>query len=212
MASPDKTPDLTLYHHPHSRSPIVRWMLEEVGQPYAIKLMDLAAGDQRKPDFLKLNTMGKIPLLVADGVPIAEGPAICLWLADRFPAKGLAPAPDAPDRGPCLRWLFFSGSVLEPALMDAHHQRESPPAQAGWGDLERVLNTLEEGLAKHGEWLLPRFSAADVMIGSGLRFAMMFGMLEKRKSFTDYVARLEARPALQRTLAKDAALLEAKPA
>src|SRR5664279_3742668 len=90
---------LTLYHASPSRSSIVLWMLEELGQPYDIKLLSLKAGDNLKPDYLAINPMGKVPALKAGDTVITEAAAICTYLADEFPqAKMNIPIGD-PHRG-----------------------------------------------------------------------------------------------------------------
>ncbi len=188
---------LTLYHNPHSRSATVYYMLHELGEPFEIALIDLKAGEHKSPEFLKINPMGKIPVLKDGDVIITETPAILVYLADKYPNAGLAPAIDDPDRADYLRWLFFYGSCFEPACVDMAMKRETPPSMAGWGKPEDVLETLSAGL-KRGPWLLgERFSAADVMFGSGIAYMLGFKILPERPEFVDYVKRLKTRPAYQ---------------
>ena len=80
-------PTLTLYHHPHSRSAGVRVMLEELGVDHRIELVDLQAGEQRRPEFLALNPLGKLPTLVDGDTVVTEQVAVYLHLADRFPRR-----------------------------------------------------------------------------------------------------------------------------
>lgn len=198
---------LTLYHNPQSRSTTVHLMLHELGEPFEIVPIDLKAGEHKLPEFLKINPMGKIPVLRDGDVIVTETPAILVYLADKYPKAGLAPAIDAPDRGTFLRWMFFYGSCVEPAGIDIAVKRETPPTFAGWGTPENVFDTLSAAL-KPGPWLLgARFSAADVMVGSGLAYLLGFGVLPPRPEFVDYVARLEARPARIAAKAADAARL-----
>lgn len=196
---------LKLYHNPQSRSTTVHTMLHELGEPFEIVPVDFKRGDHKRPEFLKLNPMGKIPLLIDGDVVVTETPAILAYLADKYPKAGLAPAVDAPERGPYLRWLFFYGSCVEPSVMDHFLKRESPPANAGWGKYDDVVETLSAAL-KPGPWLLgPRFSAADVMMGSGLGYLVGFKVLPERPEFVDYISRFQARPAFQAAKAADAA-------
>jgi glutathione S-transferase len=182
-------------------------MLHELGEPFEIVPIDLKAGDHKSPEFLKLNPMGKIPVLRDGDVIVTEAPAILVYLADKYPKARLAPAIDEPDRGRYLRWMFFNGSCLEPAVMDSSMKRESPPSSAGWGTFETVLDTLSGGL-KPGPWLLgERFSAADVLLGSSLGFMMLFKIVPERPEYVDYVARMQARPAFQKARAADKARL-----
>lgn len=196
---------LTLYHNPQSRSTTVHYMLHELGEPFEIVHVNLKAGEHKTPEFLKINPMGKVPVLRDGEVIVTETPAILAYLADKYPKAGLAPAVDSPERGSYLRWLFFYGSCFEPACVDFFMKRETPASTAGWGRPEDVFDTVSAGL-RPGPWLLgERFSAADVMLGSGLAYMLGFKVLPDRTEYVDYVARLEARPARKASKAADAA-------
>jgi len=197
--------NLTLYHASPSRSSIVLWMLEEVGQPCDIKLIRLSAGDNLKPDYLALNPMGKVPTLKHGDAVITEAAAICAYLADEFPAKKLNVPVGTPRRGEYLKWLFFGPSVFEPAMTDRAFPRKEDPRAAtlGWRDFDTVLDILSKALTKGPHLMGEQFTAADVVIGSGLRYGMMFKLVPDRKEFADYVARIGARPAAQRAQARD---------
>jgi glutathione S-transferase len=194
-----------LYHAAPSRSSIALWMLEETGEPYDIKLIKLSAGDNLKPDYLAVNPMGKVPALKHGDAAITEVAAICTYLADEFPAKKLNVPVGTPRRGVYLKWLFFGPSVIEPAMTDrAFPRKEAPRASAvGWRDFDTVLDIVAKALAPGPYLMGEAFTAADVVIGSGLRYGMMFKLIPERKEFADYVARLTARPAAQRAAAKD---------
>ena len=99
--------DLTLYHAAPSRSSTVLWMLEEIGEPYDVKLIKLSEGEQLKPDYLAINPMGKVPALRHGDMVMTEVAAICTYLADAFPDKNLNIPLGDPRRGPYLKWLFF---------------------------------------------------------------------------------------------------------
>jgi glutathione S-transferase len=198
---------LTLYHNPHSRSMIVHYMLHELGEPFEVVPIDLQRQEHKSPDFLALNSMGKIPVLRDDDVIVTEAPAILTYLADRYPNAGLAPAIESPDRGRYLKWMFFYGSCFEPAMIDISLKRETPPSMAGWGKPADVLDTLSAALIP-GPWLLgDRFTAADVLIGSGMAYMLGFKVLPDRPEYLAYVERLEARPAHKAAKAADAARL-----
>jgi glutathione S-transferase len=196
---------LTLYHASPSRSSIVLWMLEEVGQPYDIKLIKLSAGDNLKPDYLAINPMGKVPALKHGDVVITEVAAICAYLADEFPGKKLNVPVGTPRRGEYLKWLFFGPSVFEPAMTDrAFPRKEDPRAAAlGWRNFDTVLDIVSKALSKGPFLMGEQFTAADIVIGSGLRYGMMFKLVPERKEFRDYAARIAARPSAQRAEAKD---------
>lgn len=198
-------PNLTLYHASPSRSSIILWMLEEIGQPYDIKLIRLSEGDNMKPDFLAINPMGKVPALKHGDTVTTELAAICAYLADEFPDKKLNVPIGTPQRGVYLKWLFFAPGCLEPAMTDRAAPRKEPPRRAmlGYGDFDTTMNVLAKALEK-GPWLMgEQFTAADVVIGSNIRWGMIFKLIPERKEFVDYAARIAARPAAQRAEAKD---------
>ena len=203
--------NLTLYHASPSRSSVVLWMLEEVGQPYDIKLLSLSKGENLKPDYLAVNPMGKVPALRHGDAVITEGAAICTYLADEFPDKKLNVPVGNPGRGVYLKWLFFGPSVIEPAMTDrAFPRKESPrAASVGWRDFDTVLQILSDALAKGPFLMGEQFTAADIVIGSGLRYGMMFKLIPERQEFQEYVGRITARPAAQRAQAKDKELSSA---
>ena len=201
--------DLQFYHGGPSRSSIVLWMLEEVGEPYDLQLINLQKGENRTPAYLAVNPMGKVPALRHQGVVITEAAAICCYLADRFPAANLNVPIEAPERGAYLKWLFFGPSCLEPAIIDRMLKREgAPQAALGWGDFDSVMNVLCDALAGSTYLLGERFTAADVIIGSGLRWGMtILKLVPELPEFVAYTRRLEARPALARANATDARLV-----
>src|SRR3974390_1601468 len=203
--------NLTRYHASPSRSSIILWMLEEIGQPYDIKLLSLSKGENLKPDYLAINPMGKVPALRHGDAVITEAAAICTYLADEFPDKKLNVPVGSPARGVYLKWLFFGPSVIEPAMTDrAFPRKESPrAASVGWRDFDTVLQIVSNALAKGPYLMGEQFTAADIVIGSGLRYGMMFKLIPERQEFQEYVGRITARPAAQRAQAKDKELSSA---
>ena len=198
---------LTLYHASPSRSSIVLWMLEEVGQPYDVHLVSFRKGENLTPEFLAINPMGKVPALRHGDVAVSEVAAICTYLADAFPQAQLNVPIGDPRRGPYLKWLFFGPSAVEPAVTDRAFPRKEPVARStlGYGDFDLVMDVLAKATGGANPYLLgEQFTAADVVIGSQLRWAMMFNLIPKRPEFVAYVDRLEARPAAQRAREKDA--------
>jgi len=197
--------DLTLYHASPSRSSIVLWMLEELGQPYDIKLIKLSEGDNMKPDYLAINPMGKVPALKHRDSVITEAAAICTYLADEFPAARLNVPIGTPRRGVYLKWLFFGPSCIEPAVIDraAPRKEEARRGMLGYGDFDTVMNVTAKAV-EQGPWLMgQQFTAADVIVGSNIRWATMFKLIPERPEFTAYAARIAARAAAQRAEAKD---------
>ena len=202
---------LTLYHAAPSRSSIIRWMLEEIGEPYEIQLLSLSKGENRAPDYLAVNPMGKVPALRHGDAVITEAAAICAYLADEFPRAKLNVPIGDPRRGLYLKWLFFGPSCVEPAMMDRAFPRkeEARRAALGYGDFDTVINVVADAVARGPYILGEQFTAADVVIGSTLRFGMLFKLLPERPEFTAYTGRLAQRPALQRAETKDKELAAA---
>jgi glutathione S-transferase len=203
--------DLLLYHAAPSRSATVRWMLEEVGEPYDIHLLKLAAGDNQKPDYLAVNPQGKVPALKHKGVVITEVAAICAYLADEFPRAKLAIPAGDPRRGAYFSWLFFGPSCVEPAITDRAFPRKEPPraGAVGYRDIETLADILAKAVAKGPYLMGEQFTAADVVIGSGIRWGTMFKLIPERAAFKAYIERIAARPASQRADEKDKALAAA---
>ena len=195
---------ITLFHCPGSRSSNMLFLLEELGEPYEIVITDVRAGAGQTPEYLAINPMGKVPAIIDDGEIVTETGAICLYLGDKYPKAGLAPPIGDPLRAPYLRWLFFCAH-MDVVLVEKMFGREPMPgASAGYGDYERVVRTLRLGLEK-GPWPLgDKFTTADVAIGGGVPWAFRTGgTLPRESPFKEYAERIEARPAYQRSQAKD---------
>ena len=175
------TEPMTFFHAPQTRSSGVAVLLEELEAPHTVRLVDMKAGEQRGPDFLAVNPMGKVPAIRHGDALVTEQVAIYLYLADLFPTAGLAPAIADRDRGPYLRWLAFYGSCFEPAVVDRAMKREpGSPAMSPYGSFDAMFDTLTAQL-RAGPYLLgPRLSAADVLWGTALHWTTMFGLLPER--------------------------------
>lgn len=193
---------MKLYWSPRSRAFTALWMMEETGQPYERVLTDISTGAQKKPEYLAINPMGKVPALQDGEATMGEAAAICAYVAERCPEAKLAPSVGDPRRAKYLYWLFYAPSCIEPAIIQLFTKIQVPTSTAGWGDATQVFDVLDTALEK-GPWLLgDDFSAADVVIGSGLNFAVrQFKMVPARPSFDRYINRCEARPAFQRATA-----------
>jgi glutathione S-transferase len=200
--------ELTLYTNPQSRGRIARWMLEEVGQPYRVEVLDYATS-MKAPAYLAINPMGKVPALRHGAAVVTETPAICAYLADAFPQARLAPPPGDRMRAPYYRWLFFAAGPAEAAVSNKAAGFVVPPERErmmGYGRIELVLDTLESAVRQSDYLAGNAFTAADLYVGSHLGFGMMFGMIEKRPAFERYWQRLSARPACLRAKELDDAL------
>jgi glutathione S-transferase len=204
---PTDSADLVLYYAPQSRAFTALWFLEELGRPYRLEPIELRKGEQKRPAFLKINPMGKVPAVRDGDVAVAESGATIAFLADRYASGELAPRPDEPARADYLRWLFFAAGVIEPAFGQKFFNLELPAQQVGWGSFEQMQGVVTEALAAR-EWLAAgRFTAADLYLGSSLYFGVAFGILPKDGPIGDYVNRLTARPAFERANALEAGFI-----
>jgi len=201
------TEEIILHHSPNTRSTGALTLLEEMGVPYRLHVLNMKAGENRAPGYLSINPMGKVPAITHRGALVTEQVAIFLYLADLFPEVGLAPTLKDPLRGPYLRWLVFYGSCFEPAIVDRAMKREpAPPGMSPYGDFETMMNTVRTQLAQGPYILGDRMTAADVLWGMGLAWITGFKLIPDDDVVLDYVARMTARPAVARAKAIDAEL------
>jgi glutathione S-transferase len=200
--------ELVFYTNPMSRGRIVRWMLEEIGQPYRTEILEYGT-TMKAPEYLAINPMGKVPALRHGDAVITESAAICCYLADAFPDAGLAPPPGDRERGPYYRWLFFAAGPLEAATTNKVLGVEVPAdrkGMVGYGSLEDVMAALESVLSER-TWLVgDRFTTADLYVGAHLGWGMQFGTIDKRPAFERHVERVSTRPAAIRAREIDDAL------
>lgn len=185
------------YFNPMSRAITTHWMLMELGVEHEQIVMDVMSGDGKTAEFRSINPMGKIPTLTDDEIVVTEVAAICAYLADKYPEKGLAPAYGSIERGKYYRYLFVPGTTLEPMFtFYALNVDDYSAASAGFGDLERCLATIES-MTPVKSWALgDQFTAADVVFGGTLDYAVQLGLLKSPSSkVTSYIQRLKNRPA-----------------
>jgi len=202
-----QTDTLVFFHAPNTRSSGARILLEELSAPHELRVVNMKAGEQRRPTFLAVNPMGKVPAILHRGALVTEQAAIFIYLADLFPKAGLAPAPDDRLRGPYLRWLVYYGSSFEPAVVDRALKREpAPPAMSPYGDYDTMLKTLTDQLAKGPYLLGDRMTAADVLWGTALAWTTAFKIVPELPVIMDYVKRVGARPSVAKVKAEDARL------
>lgn len=196
---------ITFYHAPQTRSSGALVLLEELRADFDLQVLNMKAGEQRRPAFLDINPMGKVPAVLDGDALITEQGAVFIFLADRFPEMALAPAIGDPLRGPYLRWIVFYGSCFEPAVVDRAMKREpGSRAMSPYGDYDTTLNTITAQL-RRGPYLLgERFSAADVLWGSALAWTVMFGLVPELPEVRAYIDRVTSRPAFVKVTARDA--------
>jgi glutathione S-transferase len=189
---------MKLYYWPRTRAFTSLWMLEEVGQPYEIVHVDFRAPGHPSEAYRKINPMGKLAGFEDGGCAMGETAAILLYLADKFPQTGLAPAIGDARRGRFLQWLMFPATTMEPVMTEKRLKLTPNTTQSGWGDYDRAMGALERAL-QPGPWLFgERFTAADLYIASHLNYGMQFGMIDRRPVFTATAERATARPAFSR--------------
>lgn len=204
------TDDLVLYTNPMSRGRVARWMLEEVGAPYRVELLDFGT-TMKAPGYLTINPMGKVPAITHNGKVVTENAAICAYLADAFPDAGLAPKPA--DRADYYRWLFFAAGPLEYAVTNNAFGLRPPAereAAVGYGNYKAALDALEYAVTRMPFIAGDRFTAADLYVGSHVGWGMQFGSIEKRPAFEAYYAKLKDRPAALRAAQLDDAAMGKK--
>jgi glutathione S-transferase len=199
--------EIVFFHSPNSRSAGVRVLLAELGAPHELRTVNMTAGEQRKPTFLAINPMGKVPAILHRGALVTEQVAIYIYLADLFPQAGLTPAPDDPRRGPYLRWLAYYGSSFEPAVVDRALKRDPPPPRMSpYGDFDTMLRTVTDQIATGPYLLGDQMTAADVLWGTAFAWTTAFKLVPESPEIMRYVERMSARPAVGRVKALDAAL------
>lgn len=200
-------PPITLYHSPNTRSTGTLILLEELGAPYTLHVLNQKRLEQRAPAYLAVNPMGKVPAVKVGDAVVTEQAAVYIYLADLFPQAGLAPALDDPRRGPYLRWMVFYGSSFEPAVVDRAMKRDpAPPGISPYGDYDTMLKTVTDQLARGPYLLGERMTAADVLWGTALAWTTAFKVVPELPVIMDYVKRMQARPAVAKVKAIDAEL------
>ncbi|MBC7989916.1 MAG: glutathione S-transferase family protein [Luteimonas sp.] len=217
---------LTFYTNPNSRGQIVRWMLEELGCDYDTVVLDYErsseadkwggaalaqpndSSDERSRFFAEVNPIGKVPAIVHDGQVVTESAAICAYLAETFPAAGLAPT--AEERADYYRWMFFVAGPVEQAV--TNHRAGFVPAVwqeffFGYGSYDRTVDQLERAVKAHPFIAGDRFTAADIYVGSHIGWGLGLQTLPPREAFLAYAGRLTTREGYARAVAKDEVLL-----
>ncbi len=195
---------ITLFHSPQTRSSGTLILLEELGVPYDLRILNMKAGEQRQPAYLAINPMGKVPAVLHGGTLVTEQVAIFIYLADLFPQAGLAPALTDPLRGAYLRWLVYYAACYEPGLIDRAMKREpGPVAMSTYGDFDTMLQTMVSQVTDHPYLLGDTISAADILWGSALHWGSLFNLIPATDTITAYVARVRQRPAALKVAAMD---------
>lgn len=200
---------LSLYHAPQTRSYGTLVLLEELDAPYVLRDVNFKRGDQRRPEYLAVNPLGKVPAILHNGALVTEQGAIFIYLADAYPQKKLAPPIGDPLRGPYLRWLVFYGSAFEPAVIDRSLKRDpAPRSSSPYGDFDSVMAAIQAQLTPGPYLLGDRFTAADILWGSALRWTVGFGLVPSTPEIAAYIERVTSRSSFTRVTETDAQLVK----
>jgi glutathione S-transferase len=200
--------EYTFYFNPMSRAQIARWALHEAGADYAPVFV---AWDAKPQALLDANPMGKLPTIVHhhgghDHV-VSEAAAVCHYLAE-MSAPELLPGPH--EKSDYFRWLFFAAGPLEQAVTNkafGWNPDQKQEMSVGFGSFERTVDALAGWFGSHDFVCGPRFTMADVYVGSAVDWGLQFGTIPARDSLTAYAERVRAREAYQAGKAIDNALI-----
>ncbi|QJR16188.1 glutathione S-transferase family protein [Usitatibacter palustris] len=204
--------DFKLYYAPGACSFAPHMVLEELGMPYTTQKLDLAAGDQRKPEYLKLNPHGRVPTLVVDGKPLTENVAILTFLGGAFPDKGLWPK-ETWSQAMLLSALAWIGGTMHPAF--AHFFRpiryaDDAAAQEavkakGFASFHDYLKQVDGWLAKSPKWMMgEQYTVGDPYLLVFYRWGVKSKLpMKELVHYTRHAERVMARPAVQRVMADE---------
>jgi len=198
---------MKLYYVPRTRASRPRWMLEEMEVPYELVRLDPAKKETRSPEHLARHPLGHVPVLEEGEVRIFESAAICLWLAERHPEKGLVAAPGTAARAETYQWLFYAMTELEPPLAALDREMRRPEAERDVSRIEEAkrqfevaVEPLEPRLAGRSFLVADAFSVADVVLGATLLWGRMAVGIRGLPAVEAYAARLKDRPAWRRAI------------
>jgi glutathione S-transferase len=192
---------LKLFYTPKTSAFRCRWLLEELGEPYALTRVDFARREHKQPEYLKIHPLGSVPALQDGELTLIESAAIVLHLADRDPQRRFAPPVGSPERGAYYQWVLFAMTNMYEVVHGPYlrfFMRGEAGTEAERGALARLLALTDEALTRHPFLLGEQFTAADVVVGGLLVWADAAGLLHGRAPQTAYLERLRERPAFQR--------------
>jgi glutathione S-transferase len=192
---------ITLYHSPKTRADSIVWLLEELGVAYALRAVDWRRADgSGQRDAANPHPHGKIPALDDGRETVFETSAIALYLTDKYRDVPMGPLPGEPGRGAYLSWLAYRPGVLEPALICRRFNVQHVHGAMGWAPADEVEGVMNRHLANHEYFLGDTFSAVDILVGGGLHFMAMAGMIQQTPVIEAYGERITARSAFARMM------------
>lgn len=191
---------MRIYHREHAGRPVrVAWVLEELGEPYDVTMM--TREQSREAEHRARQPLGRVPVLEDDQGCLFESAAICLQLADRHSESGLVPPLGTRERALVYQWTVFAPAELEPPLIEAAllAQRDPERAAAARRRFDAATAAVSDALGDREYLVGDRLTVADVLVGTALAFTERAGFADELPAnLKDYLARLAARPALQR--------------
>jgi glutathione S-transferase len=202
-----------LYYFPGNANLAAHMVLEEIGAPHELRLVDRTSGDHKSPDYLRLNPHGRLPTLVDGDLVLFETAAICLHLIDHHAEAGLAPKPGTAARAHFYKWLVYLTNTVQAEMLVYFYPERWAAGAAGATDVRRhaeahlaeMLDRIETSLAASGPYLLgPDFSAADLYLLMLGRWSRGFNRPARTRTHLGrLMEKVMARPAVQRAFAAE---------
>jgi glutathione S-transferase len=192
---------MLLYEFAPTRSIRVRWTLQELGVDFEAVTVNLAAGEHRRPEFLKINPAGRLPVLIDDDFVLTESVAIVLYLAEKYSHKGLLPI-DLKQRAQVNRWLLFTATELEQPLwrivrhttLYPEHLRLTAEVSLARQDFTDMAAVMEEHMQARKFIVGDTVTVADFVAACTLDWANEVQLLDDFPQLLDYMERVYARP------------------
>lgn len=198
---------LKLYYMPQTRATRVRWLLEELGLPYELQHIDLFAGDAEKPEYKKnIHPHGRVPAIEIDGHVMFESCAICHWLTDQFPEKGLAPDLTSVARQEYEQWMFYLPAMMEPPVWENFLHTRLLPEEKRIPDLipwnvarfQEIIQVLNDALGNKNYLVDNKFTTADLLVGGAIAASQEF--IADFPTLLNYTKRLTERDAYKKAI------------
>jgi glutathione S-transferase len=201
---------MKLYYAPRTRATRPRWLLEELSVPYELVRLDLSKREHKTAEYLKIHPHGAVPAFVDGDLTLIESAAICMYLADKYPEKGFAPALGTPERGIYYQWVLYSMVTVDPVIASffvnkifyPEEKRSLAALEEAQKDFIEIARVLSPAIAGKEFLVGDRFTVADLLMGSLLGWAASIGLsLSEFPDLKQYSKNLGARPACRRAVA-----------
>lgn len=199
-----------LYYSPGTASLAVHWLLIELSVPFEARRLDLEAGEQKRPEYLRLNPNGRVPTLLIDGEPAYESSALVALLAERHPEAKLSPAPGTTERTTYLQWMFHLANTLQPPFRTWFYPQDgaanaADAKESAGAQIEAAWDRIDTHLATSGPWMCgPSFTALDFLTTMLMRWSRnMPRPATTWPAIESYVAKMKARPTFKELYARE---------